>query len=436
MSPFTLAILAILVMFILIALHVPIGISMAVVGVVGYSLMTASFHTGSSILATEAVRNIANMDLAVVPLFVLMGNFAVAGGISTDMYNIASAFLGHRRGGLAMATVGGCGLFGAVCGSSVATTATFGRIALPEMTQRGYSPPLSTGSIGGGGTLGSLVPPSVILVMYAVLSEQFIVELFVAAIIPAIVTILLYFVAIAIYVRIYPDSGPATEALPWAERFRMLSRSWVAVVLIGTIAFGIYGGVFTVTEAASLGVILSFLLALVKGQMTWERFWGALVNTANNTAMIYVILLGSGVFNYYIVITHFPDTLANTIIQSGLPNFMILFILMAVYIILGSIFDTVGAMVITMPFVLPLIISMGYSPIWWGIVNIVLVEIGMITPPMGINIYMLHGIIKEQYPLKTLFIGIIPFLLADFVRLTILVAFPILSLWLPKILVH
>jgi len=435
MSPLALATLAILAMFILIALHVPIGISMAVVGVVGYSLMASSFDIGTSILASEAVRNLANMDLAVVPLFILMGNFAVAGGISSDMYNIAHAFLGHRRGGLAMATVGGCGLFGAVCGSSVATTATFGRIALPEMVKRRYSPTLATGCIGGGGTLGSLVPPSVILVMYAVLAEQFIVELFAAAIVPAILTILLYFLAIAIYVRIYPNAGPATERLPWAERFKVLGKSWIAVALIAAIAFGIYGGIFTVTEAASLGVILSFFFAIMKGQMTRMSFWDALVRTASNSAMVYIILFGSSVFNYFIVISHFPDTLASGIIESGWSHFLIFLVLMVAYIILGSIFDTVGAMVITLPFVLPLIINMGYSPVWWGIVNVVVVEIGMITPPMGINIYMLHGII-EDYPLKTIFKGIIPFLLADIARLTLIVLFPILSIWLPNILIR
>lgn len=433
MSPLLLAVIAIAAMLLLIACHVPIGISMGLVGVAGYAIMTGSFGIGSSILASEAARNMSSMDLAVVPLFILMGNFAVAGGISADMYNIAQAFLGHRRGGLAMATVGGCGLFGAVCGSSVATTATFGRIALPEMVKRKYWPSLATGCIGGGGTLGSLVPPSVVLVMYAVLAEQFIVKLFAAALLPALLTISLYFLAISVYVRIYPGAGPASERLPWGERFRILARSWAAVALIAAIAYGIYGGFFTVTEAASLGVILSFFFALLKGEMTWQAFWDALARTATNTAMVYIILIGSSVFNYFIVISHFPDTLAAGIINSGWPHFWILFALMIVYILLGSIFDTVGAMVITLPFVIPLIVSMGYSLIWWGIVNVVLVEIGMITPPMGINIYMLHGIIKE-YPLKTYFVGIIPFLLADVVRLALIVAFPVISIWLPSVL--
>ena len=432
MSPILLSLLAIAAMFILILLHVPVGIAMAIVGVVGFGLMT-SFDTGLTLLASEAVTNFSSMDLAVIPLFVLMGNFASSAKISTEMYNLANAFIGHRRGGLAMATIGGCGLFGAVCGSSIATTATFGRVALPEMINRGYSPRLATGCIGGGGTLGTLIPPSIILVIYAILAEQFIIDLFIAAIIPGVLTIVLYFLATAIYVRLYPDAGPAGQRTRWADRIKMLKECWGAIFMIGAIAIGIYGGIFTVNEAAALGAILSFLIALLRRKMTVPIFWEALTSTAVTTGMIYLILLGSNIFNYFIVVSHLPDVLANGIIASGWPKFFIFFVLLLVYIILGSIFDTVAAMVITLPFVLPLIISMGYSPIWWGIVNVVVVEIGMITPPMGINIFMLQGLIKE-YPLKTIFIGIIPYLCADVVRLSLITVFPVLSLWLPSLL--
>jgi len=429
MEPLILATIAIAAMFVLILLHVPIGIAMATVGVVGYGLMT-SFQTGFSLLALEGATNFSSMELAVVPLFLMMGNFAAISGISGDMYNLANGFLGHRRGGLAMATILGCGLFGAVCGSSIATTATFGRIALPEMINRNYSPKLATGCIAGGGTLGTLVPPSIILVIYAILAEQFILDLFLAAILPAILTILLYFLAIAIYVRIYPDAGPAGSRTGWTERFKILVKAWGAILLIGGIAAGIYGGVFTVTEAAALGAVLSLLLALFRRKLTLPSFWEALKGTATTTGMIYMILVGSSIFNYFIVITHLPDVLATSIIGSGWHPFFIFFILLLVYIILGSVFDTVAAMVITLPFVLPLIIGMGYSPIWWGIINVVVIEIGMITPPIGINVYLLHGVIG-RYPLRTVFQGIIPFLGADVVRLALLAFFPVISVWLP-----
>lgn len=430
MNPILLSSLAIAAMFVLILLHVPIGISMATVGIIGFGLLS-SFGSGLSLLASETAINLSSMDLAVIPLFVLMGNFAAASGISADMYNFANAFLGHRRGGLAMATIGGCGLFGAVCGSSVATTATFGRVALPEMIKRGYAPTLATGCIAGGGTLGALVPPSIILVIYAVLAEQFIIDLFIAAIFPAILTIILYFIATSVYVRVNPHAGPAGPRMSWSERGKMVNKSWGAIILIAAIGIGIYGGIFTVTEAAALGAILSFLLALFRRKMTPSVFWEALTGTAVTTGMIYMILIGSNVFNYFIVISHLPDALAQGIIGSGWHPFFIFFVLLLVYILLGSIFDTVAALVITLPFVLPLIIGMGYSPIWWGIINVVVVEIGMITPPMGINVFLLQGIVRD-YPLSTIFKGIIPFICADFARLALLALFPFFSVWLPN----
>jgi len=432
MSPLLLSGAAIAAMFILILLHVPIGISMAIVGIVGYGIMN-SFSSGLALVGAESVSNLSNLDMAVVPLFVLMGNFATASGISGDMYNLANAFFGRRKGGLAMATVGGCGLFGAVCGSSVATTATFGRVALPEMVKRGYAPTLATGCIAGGGTLGSLVPPSIILVIYALIAEEFIIDLFLAAVIPAFLTIGLYFAAIALVVRLKPNAGPAGPSVSRSERMSIIGRSKLAVILIGAIAISIYGGFFTVTEAAALGAILSFLFALFRRKMSWPLFWEALAGTAYTTGMIYMILIGSNIFNYFIVITHLPDTLATGIIESGWPTFLILLVLLTVYIILGSILDTIAAMVITLPFVLPLITAMGYSAVWWGIVNVVVIEIGMITPPMGINVFLLQGVAKI-YPLSTIFRGILPFLGADFVRLTILVIFPVLSTWLPHVL--
>ena len=235
MSPILLSALAITLMFVLIILHVPIGIAMAVVGILGFGLMS-SFGAALSLLASESASNLSSMNFAVIPLFVLMGNFAAGSGISGNMFNLANAFVGHRRGGLAMATIGGCGLFGSVCGSSLATTVTFGRIALPEMTKRGYSPTLATGCIGGGGTLGALIPPSIVIVIYAILAEQFIVEVFVAAVIPGLLTIFLYFLATAIYVRIYPDAGPAGPRTSWPDRFRIMKKSWPAIFLIAVIA--------------------------------------------------------------------------------------------------------------------------------------------------------------------------------------------------------
>lgn len=431
MDAFTLACISILFLFVCIALHVPIGIAMGVVGVVAYSLMT-SVGPALSLVAQETVSAISNVDLAVVPLFLLMGNFASASGISTEMYNLAYALIGHRRGGLAMATVGGCSLFGAVCGSSFATVATFGRIALPEMTKRGYAPTLSSGCVAAAGNMGALVPPSIILVIYAVLAEEFIIKLFLAAIFPALLTMLVYIIVIYIYARIYPNRAPSGERVSWSERLSVARKSWSVIVLMLLIVVGIYGGILTVNEAASLGAVLAFAFGIFRRKLTWASFWETLADTASSTAMIYTIIIGSNIFNYFIVLSHIPDILANTIVNSGWPTPVIFLAMLFVYLILGSIFDTISAMVITLPFVLPLIVSMGYSPVWWGIANLVIVEIGLITPPIGMNVFILHGVARN-YSLSTIFRGIIPFLYGDLVRIALIMLFPAISTWLPSL---
>lgn len=430
MDPITLAALGVLFMFLLILLQVPVGIAMAVTGVLGFGVLSG-FGPAVTIVATEATGIISNADLAVIPLFLLMGNFATCGGLSSDIYNLAYAFLGHRRGGLALSTIVGCGFFGSVCGSSTATAATFGRVALPEMLSRKYAPHFAAGCIAAGGTLGSLVPPSVILIIYAVMTEEFIVTLFIAAIIPAIISIVAYFFAISIYLRINPKAGPSGTRVNWPDRLRTCFRCWGVILILLVVVGGIYGGVFSVTEAASFGAVLSFCFALGRRKLTKEMFWEALTGTALSAAMIYVIIIGANSMTYFITVTHMPDRVMALISGLHLPTFLVLTVLLIVYLLLGSIFDTVAAMLVTLPFVLPLITDLGYSPIWWGIINVVVIEIGMITPPIGLNVFVLHGVAPD-IPLSTIFRGIIPFFLADLGRLTILVAFPTLTLWLPK----
>jgi C4-dicarboxylate transporter, DctM subunit len=431
MDPITIALIGILFMFVLILLQVPIGAAMAVSGILGYGLLSG-FGPAFTIIATETSTVISNTDLAVIPLFLLMGNFATSAGLSGDIYNLAYAFLGHRRGGLALSTIAGCGFFGAVCGSSTATAATFGRVALPEMRSRNYATHFAAGCIAAGGTLGSLVPPSVILIIYAVMTEEFIITLFIAAIIPSILSIASYFVAISIYLRIYPEAGPSGPRMIWAERLKTTIRCWGVILILLVVVGGIYGGIFTVTEAAAFGTVLCFIFALSRGKLTKKNFWEALTGTALSSAMIYLVIIGASIMTYFITVSHMPDTVISFLAGLQLPAFVIIALLLVVYLMLGSIFDTVAAMVITLPFVLPLITDLGYSVIWWGIINVVVIEIGMITPPIGLNVFILHGVAPE-IPLSTIFKGIIPFLLADIARLIILVLFPSLILWLPSL---
>lgn len=419
-------------MFALIFLHVPLGVAMGIAGVVGFGLL-AGMQPALSLLASETAGTFSSLDLATIPLFVLMGGFATVAGLSEDLYRLAYALVGHRRGGLAMATIGGCAGFGAVCGSSVATAATFGKIALPQMLQRGYSPAFATGTVAAGGTLGTLVPPSVIMVIYATLTQELIITLYVAAIVPSILAVIIHLATVAAYVRLKPEAGPAGARMPWSERLAVVRSSWGVVVMIAVVLGGLTFGVFTATEAAAVGAILAVGFAALRGKLDRERFRTTLMDTARTTAMLYVIVIGAGLFTYFITISRGPDAFVAAIRDSGLSGPMIIVLLLLMFVLLGAIFDEVAAMVITLPFVLPLIKSLGYDPVWWGIINVVICELGMIVPPIGINVFVLHSV-RPDIKLRTIYAGVTPFILADTVRLALLVAFPGLVLWLPQAL--
>jgi len=432
MDPITIAILGMLGMFALIALHVPIGVAIAAAGVVGFGLL-GGWSPALSLIGTEYIAVFTNAELAVIPLFLLMGSFAGVSGLSGDVYKLAYAFIGHRRGGLALATIGGCAGFGAVCGSSVATAATMGRVALPEMIDRGYSQTLASGSVAAGGTLGMLIPPSVIMVIYAFLTEQFVITLFIAALIPGLIAVLFHFLTVVVLVRLNPEAGPAGARTDWRGRWKVLTQSWGVLVLMIAVIGGIYGGVFTVNEAASLGAGLAFIFTVMRGQLNWSTMFQVLKETATNTAMIYLIIGGASIFSSFVTLSRMPDTLVNLISSLGVAPLVIILILFVVYLILGAVFDTVAAMVITLPFVLPLVTEIGYNPIWWGVVLVMAIEVGMITPPIGMNVFVLFGVAKN-IPLKTIFKGILPFFYADVVRILLIIIFPALALWLPEVL--
>ncbi len=419
-------------MFVLIAFHVPIGVSMGLSGFVTFGLLR-NFTAAVSLFGTETIDKLSSMDLAIVPLFLLMGGFATVAGLSSDLYRIANAFVGHVRGGLAMATIGGCAGMGAICGSSLATTATMTRVSLDEMLERRYAPTLATGSIAAGGTLGILIPPSIIFVLYAVLTEQFVLTLFVAALLPALVAITLHGIAVRIYVLIHPEAGPAGERAGFRERIRSVGDGWAALGLMTVVTGGIYAGIFSVTESAAVGAALSFLIALGRKRLSLREFWGVLSETAATTSMIYMIVIGASIFTYAVTLSQLPEWLVSSISASGLPPLVIIFLLLVMYLVLGSIFDTISSMIITLPFVFPLILHLGYDPIWWGVINVMVIEIGMITPPIGMNVFVMKAMVPH-IELRTIFRGIMPFLAADIVRLVILTLFPIIALWLPNVL--
>jgi C4-dicarboxylate transporter DctM subunit len=431
-GPISLTALGFLGLFGLIALRVPIGVAMAIAGFVGFGLLNG-FVPAISLLATEPTQVFIDANLAVIPLFLLMGSLASAGGLSDDIYRLMYALVGHFPGGLACATIGGCAGFGAVCGSSPATAATMGQIALPQMLERGYSPGLAAGTIAAGGTLGMLIPPSIVMVIYAFLAQVFVIDIFIAALLPAALAVVLQMGAVLIVTRLRPKSAPSGAVLAWDERRRILLHSWAVLVLIVAVAGGLYSGVFTVNESASVGVLVAFLFALGRGRLNSPVLLRVVRETAANTGMIYIIILGASVFTFFITATRLPGAMTGLFSHLDMSPLVVIAALVLMYIVLGCVFDTISAMVITTPFVLPVVLSLGYDPIWWGIVVVMVIELGMITPPIGMNVFILHGL-DRRIPLTTIFAGVAPFIVADLIRIVVVVLFPALALWLPSIL--
>lgn len=432
MSPLEIGGLGLAALFALILAQVPIGFAMMIVGVVGVALQS-SWGPALTLLATEPASVLSNVDLATVPLFLLMGMFATIAGFSGDIYNAVAALFGHRRGGLAYATIGGCAAFGVVCGSSTATAATFARVALPEMLRRGYSPAFSTGTIAAGGALKSLIPPSIVMILYCIVGKTFIFDLFFAAIVPALLAIALNLIAISLIVRRDPSAAPVLARVPWPERRAAPRKAAPVLILIAGVFGGLYSGVFTVNEAASVAAVLSFLFALLRGRLTWRSLIEGLRESAAATAMLYIILIGAFVFTYFITLAKIPAALVAAIDGLALPPLAIIFVLLAGYLILGAVFDEISAMLITLPFVLPVIVKLGYDPIWWGVLNVVVIELGMIIPPIGVIVFLLHGLARD-IPMRTIYRGVAPFIAADLALLALLATFPAITLWLPRLL--
>jgi len=423
---------AFVAMLALIFAQVPIGIAMAIVGVIG-TAMIIGIEPALSLLAVEPANAINSADLATIPLFLLMGNLATASGISGDIFRAAQNYLGHRRGGMAMATIAGSAGYGAICGSSSATTAAMGRIALPEMEQRNYSPGLAAATIATGGGLGILIPPSIIMVLYAVLTEQFVLDLFAAAIVPGLLAVVLYMATVNIVVRLNPGSGPATDRAPWSERLRLTLRAWRAVLTILLVIVGIYSGVFTVLEAAVVGVFITGALYLFSAGRSWRGLKDIFIDTASLTGMVIIMVIGAATMGYLLTLTNAPADIVAAVRGMGLSPTLVIVLLMAMYVMLGMIFDSIAAMVLTIPFVFPLVVSLGFDPVWWGIMNVMIVEIALMTPPVGMNVFIMHAV-APHIAMGAIFRNIMPFVVANVVWLAIMLAFPDLALWLPSVL--
>ncbi|ASJ74300.1 TRAP transporter large permease [Granulosicoccus antarcticus] len=435
MSDFDLALYSFPVLLLLIFLRIPIALSMLLVGFGGTYLVTGTPLMTLNQLKTLTYGTFSNYSFSIIPLFLLMGQFATLSGMSASLFRAAESFLGHKRGGVAMSAIGACAGFGAICGSSLATAATMGQVALPELRRYGYPGSLATGALAAGGTLGILIPPSVILVIYAILAEQNIEKLFVAALVPGLLAAFGYIMAISIWVRVFPNSSALQERKPWIERLRALAKVWPVIAIFLIVVGGIYSGIFTPTEAAAVGAAATGIVALVSGQMSGAKLQKSLLSTAMSTAMIFLIILGAGIFNNFLALTQLPQTASLWVGAQGFSPWLVLVAVLFMYLAFGCIMDSLSMVLLTVPIIYPIMIVLdfGMSPddfgLWFGILVLIVVEVGLITPPVGMNLFIINSM-SEDIPIKDTYRGVLPFVLTDVVRVVILVVFPSITLWL------
>lgn len=438
MSSFEIALSAIGVLLGLLALRIPVGVAMLLVGMGGYAMIAGLLPLLNYAKSAPYYR-FSTYDLSVVPMFLLMSQFATKAGLSTALFKSANAYLGHRKGGVAMAAVGGCAGFGAICGSSLATAATMAQVALPELKRFNYSGALATGALAAGGTLGILIPPSVALVIFAIAVEANIVTMFQAAFIPGLLAAAGYLFTIAIYVRIRPEAGPVGPKASKAERRHAMIETWPVILIFAVVIGGIYLGVFTPTEGAAFGALGTGIIAVWRGGLNWQSFLDCLKATASSTAMIFLILLGADFFNAFLGLSRMPMELAQVIGESGLTPMLILIIMLVIYLLLGCVMDSLAMILLTVPIFWPIMAGLDFGmpeddlKMWFGIIVLIVVEVGLITPPVGLNVFVINSM-SGSVKLKETFIGVLPFLASDFIRVVLLIAFPALTLWLPHLL--
>jgi C4-dicarboxylate transporter DctM subunit len=425
-SPPTVGYIGVAVLFVLLFSGMSIGLVMILVGFLGMAYL-ASMSSGLSFLGTVPYVTIANYSLAVLPLFILMGELAFASGLSDELYLMFNRWIGHWPGGLAMATVGGCALFGAVCGSSTATAATLATVALPEMRKYNYKPALATGALASAGTLGILIPPSNGFIIYALTTNLSIGKLFIAGIVPGIILSALFMGAIYVWVKSDKGLAPSAPSSSWKDRFLSLKGAWGVLILFGVVMGGLYMGAFSPTEAAGIGAFGAFAFALLRRRLTFRRLAESLLATMQITGMIFLIIIGTMIFGYFLALTNVPAKISLFVGHLQVSRIYILLGILMLYVILGCLMDIVAMVLLTMPFIFPIISALGYDPIWFGVLMVVMMEMGLITPPVGLNVYVICGMAKDV-PMYTIFKGIVPFLLAIIVMIAILIVFPGIAL--------
>jgi len=417
-------------LFVLMMLRVPVGMAMGLVGVTGYSVIVGP-GPALKLVGQTSLRTVTDYTFGVIPMFMLMGAFVSASGLSREMFKAADAFLGHLRGGLGIATVVACGGFAAICGSSVATAATFSTVAYPEMRRFGYPQSFSTGVIAAGGTLGAMLPPSTVLAVYAILTQQDIGKLFMAGVLPGLLAMLMYVLTIALIVRIRPRFLPAGQAKPWRERASAMRLVWAPLALFAFVIGGLYGGFFTPTEAGGVGASGAFLLGVLRKKLNRANTREALLQATRTAAAVFTVLIGALLFGYFLTITQTPQKLTAFLTGIGVGRYGVLALIMLMYLVLGCLMDAMAMIILTVPIIFPVVIALGFDPIWFGVIIVMTVELGLIHPPVGMNVFVIKSVVKDV-SFTTIFRGVLPFVATDLVRLVILIAFPAIALWLPQ----
>jgi len=428
------AVVGLVAMMAISLLRVPIALSMGIVGIVGYAYMRDwNWAPAFAMAQTQIYETGRNYTLSVIPLFILMGTFVARAGMAEELFRAAYAFLGHRKGGLAMATVVAAAGFGGPCGSSIATAATMAKVAYPSLKKFGYADYLSTGSIAAGGTLGILIPPSTMMVIYGIITQTNIALLFAAGMLPGLLATILLCVAVRYVVWRDPAAGPPGERTAWPERWKAL-RGIAAITSLFVFSIGgIFVGLFTATEGAGVGAFVSMVFALWRRSLTWRTLYLSLVEGARTTAMLFLILIGALMFGEFVNITTMPTDLRDIVNRFALHPFLVVAAIMTIYVLLGTAMEELSMILLTLPVFFPIIVSLGLDPVWFGILIICVVEIGLISPPVGMNLFVLSTLIPDV-PTRTVFRGVMPFVVIDCVRLAILIAFPIISTWLPSLM--
>jgi C4-dicarboxylate transporter DctM subunit len=429
-DPLLVGITAFLVLIFLLAITVPIGVAMMLCGVGGLAMIIGLIPS-LSLFGTTVMQSVVTYDLSIIPLFILMGALASRSGLSQELYDAFNAWLGGFRGGLALATVGACGAFAAICGSSVATAATMSKVALPEMKKYRYSDSMATGSVAAGGIIGILIPPSVILVLYGLLTESSIGDLFIAGFLPGILTIVVFMIVISIVTRLHPESGPAGEKSTWKQKLNATLKTWAITALFATVIGGIYFGVFTPTEAAGVGAFGALFIAFSRKRLNREMMKETLLETGQTSAMIFTILIGAITLNNLVIFSGLANALADFVSGLDMSPATVMLIILLMYLIMGCFLDALAMILLTVPIFYPIVLDLGYDPIWFGIIVVMVVELGLITPPIGMNVFVIKGMV-QSVPLVSIYKGVLPFVIGQVVLIIAVFLIPEIALWLPE----